>query len=249
MLFTSQKFYWLRSGLFWRTFFFLTSSITISLLTWFASFRLAEQTPRAQQVSSQLLSVLTITRAALIHAAPEKRNELLFELASDDGIRVYSLEDTDIIEPAPDTSFMPELQAIVREKLGPDTLFSRRVNGISGFWVSFQIEDDDYWLVLDRERFDSISSLRWISWSALILLMSILAAMIISRLINQPLSSLSEAARAIAQGHHFKPLPETGIAEIRETNHSFNQMARELVRIDSDRTLILAGILMTCVPP
>jgi len=130
----------------------------------------------------------------------------------------------------------------VRAKLGPETLFSRRVNGIAGFWVSFQIDNDDYWLVLDRERFDNVSNLRWISWSALVLLMSILAAMIISRLINQPLSRLSEAAHAIAEGQPFKPLPETGIAEIRETNKSFNQMAQELVRIDADRTLILAGI-------
>ena len=66
--------------------------------------------------------------------------------------------------------------------------------------------------------------------------------MIISRLINQPLARLSRAASAITEGRLLKPLPETGIAEIRETNRSFNQMAQELARIDSDRTIILAGI-------
>ncbi len=242
MLFFKDQFNWLKSGLFWRTFFFLTFAIFISLVTWFSSFRLSEEKPRAQQISSQLLSVIAITRAALIHSAPESRQELLFELASDDGIRIYSMESSDTIEPAPEADFMEQLQQQVRAKLGAGTVFSSRVNGIDGFWVSFQIDDDDYWLVLDSERFNEPSSARWISWSALILLMSILAAMIITRLINQPLSRLSEAAHAITEGQFLKPLPETGIAEIRNTNKSFNQMAQELERIDSDRTLILAGI-------
>ena len=236
------QFNWLKSGLFWRTFFFLTAAIFISLVTWFSTFRLSEEKPRAQQIASQLLSVITITRAALIHSVPESRQELLFELASDDGVRIYSLEDTDVVEPPPEADFMVDLQKLVRDKLGPGTIFSRRVNGIDGFWVSFQIDEDDYWLKLDRERFNSVSNLRWISWSALILLMSILAAMVITRLINQPLARLSQAAQAISDGQFHKPLPETGIGEIRETNKSFNQVAQELARIETDRTLILAGI-------
>jgi len=239
--FTGQ-FVWMKSGLFWRTFFFLTFAIFMSLATWFFTFQISEEKPHAQLVASQLLSVITITKAALIHSAPEKRQELLFDLASNDGVRIYALEDNDVIEPAPEGVYIPELQRMVRAKLGAGTIFSRRVNGIDGFWVSFQIEDDDYWIVFEPDRFASVSNWRWISWSALILLMSILAAMIISRLINQPLARLSQAASAITEGRVLRPLPETGIAEIRETNRSFNQMAQELARLDSDRTIILAGI-------
>jgi len=242
MLSIKGQFGWLNSGLFWRTFFFLTFAIFMSLATWYFTFQISEEKPHAQQVASQLLSVITITRAALVHAAPDKRQELLFDLASDDGVRIYSLEDNDVIEPAPEGVNMPELERIVRSKLGAGTIFSRRVNGIDGFWVSFQIDDDDYWIVFDRERFTTVSNWRWVSWSALILMMSILAAMVISRLINQPLSRLSAAALAITEGKNLKPLPETGFAEIRETNRNFNQMAQELARIDSDRTIILAGI-------
>ena len=238
----SGQFNWLKSGLFWRTFFFLTTAIFTSLVTWFFTFQISEEKPHAQQIASQLLSVVTITRAALVHSAADKRQELLFDLASDDGVRIYSKEDTDVIEPSPEGLYMPELQRIVRAKLGGETRFSRRVNGIDGFWVSFQIDDDDYWIVFDQERFSTASNLRWISWSALILIMSILAAMVITRLVNQPLARLSQAALAITEGRSVRALPETGIAEIRETNRSFNQMAQELARIDSDRTIILAGI-------
>jgi len=242
MLSFKGQFNWLRSGLFWRTFFFLTTAIFMSLATWFFTFQISEEKPRAQQVASQLLSVITITRAALVHSAPEKRQELLFDLASDDGVRIYAREDNDVVEPAPEGSYMPELQRIVRAKLGKATVFSRRVNGLEGFWVSFQIDEDDYWIVFEADRFSTASNWRWISWSAVILLMSILAAMIVTRLINQPLARLSQAASAITEGRALRPLPETGIAEIRETNRSFNQMAQELARIDSDRTIILAGI-------
>jgi two-component system osmolarity sensor histidine kinase EnvZ len=242
MVSIKAQFNWLISGLFWRTFLLLTFAIVVSLGTWFFTFQFNEEKPHAQQVASQLLSVITITRAALVHAAPEKRQELLLELASDDGVRIYSLEDNDSIEPAPEGTYMPELMRIVRAKLGAGTIFSRRVNGIDGFWVSFQIDDDDYWIVFDRERFSTAANWRWISWSALVLLMSVLAAMITSRLINQPLSRLSQAAKAIMEGRTLRPLAETGIAEIRETNRSFNQMAQELARLESDRTIILAGI-------
>jgi two-component system osmolarity sensor histidine kinase EnvZ len=70
----------------------------------------------------------------------------------------------------------------------------------------------------------------------------LLGALFISGLINQPLARLSLAARTIAAGLKPLPLPEDGPVEIRDTNISFNQMARDLERIEADRTLILAGI-------
>ncbi len=88
---------WLKSGLFWRTFVLLGALITLSLLTWILSFRLVERTPRAQQMAAQVISIVTITRAALTHSAPDMRRELLFDLASNEGIRVYPLEKSDSI--------------------------------------------------------------------------------------------------------------------------------------------------------
>ena len=33
---------------------------------------------------------------------------------------------------------MPDIEALVKAKLGEDTRFSARVNGVAGFWVSHQ---------------------------------------------------------------------------------------------------------------
>jgi len=233
---------WLKSGLFWRTFFLLGFLIAASLLTWVMSFRVVERTPRAEQMAAQVISIVTITRAALTHSAPDLRRELLFDLASNEGIRVYPLEKTDVVESAPDSGLMPLLETSVKARLGNDTQFAGKVNDVAGFWVSFKIDEDKYWLRLDRERIERVSNIQWLGWGTVTLLLSLIGAVFISRLINQPLASLTQATRAMAKGQQPKPLPEKGPTEIREANRSFNQMVADLNRIESDRAIILAGI-------
>jgi len=239
---TANRLAWLKSGLLWRTFFMLAFLITVSMVTWVASFRIVERGPRAQQIAAQIISIVTITRAALTHSAPDLRSELLFDLASNEGIRIYPLEDSDKIDPPPDNSLMPDLEREVRARLGNQTRFSSKVNDIDGFWISFKIDSDEYWLMLDSERVERTSGIQWLQWASVALVLSLLGAMFISTLINQPLSRLTAATRAVAKGLQPEPLPETGPTEIEEANRSFNQMVNDLQRIESDRAIILAGI-------
>jgi two-component system osmolarity sensor histidine kinase EnvZ len=243
MPFPQNSLVWLKSGLFWRTFFLLGFLITTSIVASVVGIRIAQQIPQAQQLAAQVVSVVTITRAALTHSAPSMRNELLFDLASNEGIRVYLLESTDVVQPTLETTLISDLKTNVRRRLGADTRFASRVNGISGFWVSFKIEDDDeYWLMLERERIVRASGLQWLGWAAVVMTLSLLGAVLISGLINQPLARITVATHAIAKGRQPLPLPESGPAEIIETNRSFNQMVADLNRVESDRALILAGI-------
>lgn len=232
----------LRSGLFWRTFFLLAFLIATSMAAWVASFRIVERVPRGEQVAAQVVSIVTITRAALLHSAPALRRELLFDLASTQGIRVYPREDDDDTEPMPDSDLIQVIEDNVQARLGEDTHFAGYVNDIRGFWVSFRIDDDDYWLMLDRERVEQASGVQWLSWATVTLLLSLVGAAFISRLINQPLSRISAAARAVARGDTPAVLPEQGPTEIREANQSFNQMVHDLKQVESDRAVILAGI-------
>ncbi|MDB5763426.1 MAG: envZ [Herminiimonas sp.] len=242
MLIAQNRLAWLKSGLLWRTFFLLAFLIAASMAAWVASFRMVERAPRANQIAAQVISIVTITRAALTHSAPDSRRELLFDLASNEGIRVYPREETDVVKPPPDTELMQAIQANVREKLGEDTTFAGRVNDIAGFWVSFKIEDDEYWLMLERERVERTSGIQWLGWATITLLLSLLGAVFISRLINQPLARLTAATRSIAKGQQPEPLPEKGPTEIKEANRSFNQMVQDLNQVESDRAVILAGI-------
>jgi two-component system osmolarity sensor histidine kinase EnvZ len=230
------------NGLFWRTFFYLSLLVTASMATWFISFKVVERKPRAQQVSGQIISVVTITRAALTHSAFDKRRELLIDLAHNEGLQVYLLEiDDKVIAPEPSV-FFNELATLVRNKLGKETQFAQDVNGLSGFWVSFSIDNDQYWLRLDQERILNETGLQLLGWGAVTLIFTLLGAALISKLINDPLSRLSTAARMVAKGKRPRPLPEVGPKEILEANLSFNQMVDDLARVESDRAVILAGI-------
>lgn len=207
-----------------------------------ASFRGVERGPRVEQLAAQIVSVVTITRAALTHSAPEMRREPLFDLASNEGIRIYPLEKSDRIVPLEDSPIVPELEYYVRQSLDENTIFASSVNEVEGFWISFNIDDDQYWLMLDRGRLDRTSGLQWLGWGSIALFLSLIGAVFISTLINQPLARLTAAARAIAKGRQPEPLPESGPTEIEEANRSFNQMVADLNRIESDRALILAGM-------
>jgi two-component system osmolarity sensor histidine kinase EnvZ len=233
---------WMRSGLFWRTFFLLSLLTTLSMGSWIGMLNVFQRGPQVRQTAELVVSVVTITKAALTHSAPELRRELLLELVSNEGIRIFALEDTDKVDPPPANPLMPEIAAAVREKLGPQTRFSSRVNGVPGFYISFNIEDDEYWLMLERERIAGLTRVQWFGWASVVGIMSLLGAAFISSLINLPLARLTAAARVIAKGERPAALPEKGSQEIIEANRSFNQMVEDLAQVEKDRAVILAGI-------
>ena len=238
----SPRLTWLRSGLFWRTFLLLGILTMVSMGSWVGMISAVQRGPQVQQTAELVISVVTITKTALTNSAPELRSELLFELFSNEGIRIFTLEDNDVVDPPPDSPLMNDIEKIVKDRLGKDTRFAGRVNGSAGFWISFNIDDDKYWLMLERERLEGLSGVQWLGWSSVVGVLSLLGAALISSLVNQPLARLAAAARAIAQGKRPDPLPEKGPKEILEANRSFNQMVDDLQRVESDRAVILAGI-------
>ncbi|WP_208277827.1 sensor histidine kinase [Massilia oculi] len=236
------RFAWFKSGLFWRTFFLMSVLTAASMLAWIGMISVFQRDKQVQQTAELVVSVVTITKAALTHSAPDLRRELLLELVSNEGIRIFTLEDTDVIDPPPHNPLMPEIAAIVRERLGADTRFSSGVNGVPGFYISFNIEDDKYWLMLERERLTGLTREQWLGWAVVVGLLSVVGAALISSLVNRPLARLTAAARAIAKGERPVRLPEKGSQEIIEANRSFNQMVEDLAQVEKDRAVILAGI-------
>lgn len=232
----------MKSGLFWRTFLLLSFLTGLSIASWIGMINVFQRGSQAEQTAELLVSVVTLTKAALTHSSPDLRRELLIELVSNEGIRILTLEPDDKIEPPPANSLMPEIAARVREKLGQDTRFSRRVNDMPGFWMSFDIDGDKYWLMLERERIAGLTGVQWLGWATVVGALSLLGAALISGLVNLPLARLTAAARAIAQGQRPTPLPEKGSQEIIEANRSFNQMVDDLQQLEKDRAIILAGI-------
>jgi len=228
--------------LLWRSFLLISLLMVISAAAWFQILRSYEREPRARQLAQMVVSVVNLTRAALVTAEPDKRRELLTELSEREGIRVYPAEPGDALTPSPDVPFVHMLHADVRQRLGEDTRFASGLGGMHGFFISFRIDGDEYWVMLPRERIERPFPWQWLGWTALALLLSLIGAWLIVSRINRPLKALAAAAADIGKGKMPAPLPESGPAEIETLARSFNQMSRDLARLDADRALILAGV-------
>ncbi len=228
--------------LLWRSFLLISLLMVISAAAWFQILRSYEREPRVRQLAQMVVSVVNLTHAALLSAEPDKRRELLSELSEREGIRVYPADPGDKLAPSPDVPFAHMLHAEVRRRLGEDTRFASGLGEQRGFFISFHIDDDEYWVMLPRERVERPFPWQWLGWTVLALLLSLVGAWLIVSRINRPLKALAAAASDIGKGKTPAPLPESGPAEIETLARSFNQMSQNLARLDADRALILAGV-------
>lgn len=232
--------------LLWRTFFLIVLLLGISLAGWFQIYRQYVMEPRTRQLAQLVVSVVNLTRSALLAADADQRLALLAELNTLEGIRLFPAELNDPLVALPDGATMQIVQEQVRRRLGDDTRFTGELYGQPGFYVSFQLDEmdpeDQYWIMLPSERVRRIMATRWIGWGVIAILGSLVAAWLLVLSVGRPLKALEYAARAIGRGEHVPPLSEQGPEEVATLAAAFNQMSRDLEQLDSDRALILAGV-------
>jgi len=229
-------------SLLWRTFLLITFLLLASLIAWIAILDWSEREPRARAIAQQVASIVNLTRAALITAAPEKRIELLRELTLREGIRIYASEQEEPAIDLPDSARLRQITQAVRDELGADTQLKLEQEGLSGLLVSFRIDEEMYWIALPRERIERQFPWEWIGWSALAALLALIGAWFLVSRINEPLRALTGAAAQLASGTRPQPLPERGAAEMRTLAGAFNRMTTALQRAESERALLLAGV-------
>jgi two-component system osmolarity sensor histidine kinase EnvZ len=229
--------------LLWRSVLLIALVLAVAHLAWLQIFRVSQREPTAQRIAQQIVSVVNLTRAALVSAQPDRRIELLRDLSASEGIRVFVARSADELQLPPDRPVLRSAMAEVRRELGPDTRFAIMRNGEPGFWVSFRIDDDDeYWVVMPRARIDRVEPLHWVYLGGLVLLLSLGGAFLIVWRVVQPLRALTRAAAEIGAGRTAEPVPESGPREIRTLAHGFNQMAADLQHADAERAVMLAGV-------
>jgi len=228
--------------LLWRSVLLIALVLVIAHLAWLQIFRVGEREPRARQVAQQIVSVVNLTRAALITAQPSKRLALLEELSREEGIQVHNGHPGERIVPLPDRPFLKLVESEVRRQLGARTQLASSRDGIRGAWISFLIDDDEYWVFMPRSRLERADPLRWVGWGALVLALALLGAYLIVSRINRPLRELTRSADEIGRGKTPPPVAETGPSEIQTLASAFNRMAADLKRLDEERALLLAGV-------
>jgi len=232
--------------LLWRSFLLIALLISLSLFAWFQILNHFAVRSRGNQAAQLVVSMVNLTRSALLAADETRRISLVRELANQEGIRVIPAEDGDQITPMESGIFMQTLVAQTRTRLGNYTRFSHSLHGQQGFFVSFRLDEEDasdeYWLMLPPNRVTRAGIAEWVGWSILALLFSLLGAYLLVLGVTRPLKALENAARVIGRGEHPLPISERGPREIAEVARAFNQMSHDLTLLESDRALILAGV-------
>jgi two-component system osmolarity sensor histidine kinase EnvZ len=226
-----------------RFFLLIVLLIVLSLAASVAIFRHIEQEPRTRQMAQLVVSVVNLTRAAVLSAAPEWRSALLAELADAEGLHVQMADDSDELRPLP--ARPRELRMMVekvRASLGANTRFAAQRNGVEALWVSFFIGNQEFWVALPRERIEHRVSHVLLVWGSVVLMLALLGAYLIARQVARPLKRLVQAAQQIGQGAMPQPLPEQGAQEVATVSRAFNQMSADLASNERERALVLAGI-------
>ncbi len=225
-----------------RTFLLIAALLVLSTAAWYVIFRTYEREPQVNQVARMVVSVVNLTRTALVAAQPGKRTALLEELEDLEGIRLYPYDVAQQVVAIDETPMLRKVQDAVRLELGNATRFAEAVDGVAGFWISFSIDSDEYWVMLPADRIPQDRTLQWLGWGLLALLLSLAGAYSIVSRVTRPLRDLSAAARQIGLGKRPEPVAEAGPDELRSVARTFNEMNRDLARLDEDRALILAGV-------
>ncbi|MCX7186682.1 MAG: ATP-binding protein [Methylophilales bacterium] len=205
-------------------------------------FEYFEREPRAEAAALQAVTVVNYTRASLIASQDNLRLALLSELTGKEGVHVYYADFMEEIEPLPADPFINMVADKIRERLGAETIITVNHYGVQGLWVSFNIGQDDFWVVIPKVHVEVHFPWQWLGWGALVLLLSLGGGYLLAARINRPLNLLVNAANRLRNGEQPEKLPEESVTELREVSSTFNKMATALAELDAERTLILAGV-------
>ncbi len=229
-------------SLFARSFLLIALLILASAAATVELYRVYEREPRARELAQQTVSIVNLTRAALVNADPVLRRNLLIEINAREGIRLAPLTGGEVLEPLPNEVLFDLVSTKIRQALGNQTRFAYARDRVEGFWVSFTIDDDDYWVMLPRERFEPPIGLEWLGGGLALLGLALAGAWLIASALSRPLGAIAAAARVVGRGQLPVPLAETGPREMRTVSVAFNRMAGDLAAMERERATVLAGI-------
>lgn len=205
-------------------------------------FEYFEREPRAEATALQAVTVVNYTRASLIASQENLRLALLSELTGKEGVHIYYADFMEEIEPLPEDTFINMVAEKIRERLGLQTIITVNHYGVEGLWVSFNIGQDDFWVVIPHVHVERPFPWQWFNWGALVMLLSLAGGYLLAARINAPLNLLVKAADRLRNGERPEKLPDDSMTELREVSKTFNKMAESLAELDAERTLILAGV-------
>lgn len=232
-----------RNTLLGRTALYLGALLFLVQALWFATAQYLIQTQVKPAYEQQIVDLVSLAQALVESQVSESGGA---------GASSLRLPPFDTVEILPDSAPRPELaihdsddvpgdlSENLKRRFGPEAL-SLKQRDADVSWLRFPARGRLYWLKL------TLSSTRTLSYAKLFfvsleLALAVGGAYLIVFRLTKKLRYVTSAAKAIGQGEPPAVLETSGPEEIRSLCEGFNQMSRDLIKLEADRRLMLAGI-------
>jgi two-component system, OmpR family, osmolarity sensor histidine kinase EnvZ len=227
-----------------RTALYLGILLAIGQVFWTAAARYFLETQVKPAYGQQIVDMVALAQA-LIEGQPTDAN-----LASEQTLRLPRLGALKIVPDSqprpelipPDPDDVPgDLSERLQQRFGPSAICLREKE-VEVTWLRFPARGQYYWLnILTEPEDNAIESTQFLLFSLLLALAVGGSYLIVFRIIKK-LRYVTDAAKAIGRGDPPSTLTMSGPEEIQSLTAGFNQMSRDLIKLEADRRLMLAGI-------
>ena len=220
----------------------IAALLVISQLLSLKIFDLYEREPRAEILAQEIATIVKFTRASISAASPNKRLQLLNELDGTGNVRIYPANYFEKIEPIPEDPFLKLVVNKLGSKLPQGTLIAVNHYGIDGIWVSFDINNNPFWVSIPKSIADRPFPWHWVGWGTIIAILTLIAAYATTKRISRPINRLIDAADQVRKGQVVDKLPLDSVDEFKELSIAFNEMIENLAKINNERRFLLASV-------
>jgi two-component system osmolarity sensor histidine kinase EnvZ len=134
-----------------------------------------------------------------------------------------------------------DLSGSLQKRFGPSALFLREKE-VEITWLRFPARGQYFWLKFLTEPDQRAVTFAKFLLISLLLVLAVGGSYLIVFQLTKKLRYVTEAAKAIGRGEPPGVLATSGPEEIQSLTEGFNQMSRDLIKLEADRRLMLAGI-------
>lgn len=227
-----------------RTALYLGILLAIGQVFWTAAARYLLETQVKPAYDQQIVDMVVLAQA-LIEAQPPDADPV-----SGQTLRLPQLGALNIV---PDSQPRPELIAhdpddipgnligLLQQRFGASVLCLQEKEA-EVTWLRFPARGRYFWLNFVAEPEDgALQTAHFLLYTLLLILAVGGSYLIVFQLIKK-LRYITDAAKAIGRGEPPGTLTMSGPEEIQSLAEGFNQMSRDLIKLEADRRLMLAGI-------
>lgn len=227
-----------------RTAFYLGALLVIVQGLWLATTQHLLTTQIKPAYERQIIDMVAMAQA-LIESQPADA-----DLTSAQTLRLPSLGALEIVsdfQPRPELiaqegdDIPGDLSESLQKRFGPSALCLREKE-VEITWLRFPARGQYFWLKFLTEPDQNAITFAKFLLISVQLALAVGGTYLIVFRVTKKLRYVTDAAKAIGQGKPPEILETNGPAEIQALCAGFNQMSRDLIKLEADRRLMLAGI-------